>query len=208
MTILTTPRTPTVILNDDVILLSPFGPGRAAWAVVRESPTSAELRALDVDRLEALELHHDTVIRNDALRNYRRELILRPPAPDGGPTYRYTIPGTRVRVTTDLAGWVLEPRKWPSDRFDESAYWQLAELTFAEAMNEAVEAALRSIAAEITATLERIEARSPLDDRPLLRWFDSWHTSAEGATSAATLIRGEGGRARIDRVADVLNLTT
>jgi len=171
MTVVTSSITPTVILSDGVEL-SPFGPGDTAWAVVRESPTSTELRALQVERLEALELHQDTLIRNDALRNYQCQLILQPPAPDGGPTYRYTIPGTRVKVSTDLANRALEPREWPSDRFDERSYWQLAGVSFAEAMNEKVEAALRAIAAEIRATIERIEGKDPLDDCPLFCWFE------------------------------------
>ena len=88
MTIVATSSiTPTVVLDDNLVRVSPFGPDRSAWVVIRERPSVAKLRALDVQRLGERELQYEALIRNDSLKNYQRELILRPPAPDGAPTF-------------------------------------------------------------------------------------------------------------------------
>ncbi|MFE4951068.1 hypothetical protein ACFQ9V_13280 [Leifsonia sp. NPDC056665] len=206
MTIVTTSTTPTVVIDGNTVHVSPFGPANAAWAVIRESPSVSDIRARDVELLEELECYSDALIRNDTLKSYQRELILRPPAPDGGPTLRYTIVGTRVRVTTDLAGRALEARAWPNDRFDESTYWTLSGASLAEAMDEEVEAALRFNAAERNATIDRIESRDPNDHRPLLQWFDKWFENSEDAAIALAAIRSEGGRARAYQVTKILTL--
>lgn len=208
MLIDTTTETPTLILDRDHVYRSPFGPAQTAWTLVYHSATIAECRATDVGLLEELECVADGLIRNHALKSYDCRLASKPPAPDGGPTYVYTVAGNSIRVTTDLAGNALEAVPFRHDQYNETTYWKLSGLTFEEAMNDEVEAAIRFNEANRRIITERIHSMDPDDHRPLLRWPGGWHDNARDAELDLRSATSADARVQIFFVDGVLDLST